>query len=153
MPTPNQWLTALGTQLDRRYWDLKKYDDYYRGDHKLQFASTKFREAFGTLFSEFADNFCELVVDAVEERLNVEGFRLGGAGNEADKDAWAMWQRNDLDAASQIAHTEALVKRESSVIVWMGDDGQPEITVEDPMEVVVAHDAARRRKRTAALKQ
>lgn len=153
MPTPEEWLTVLGKRLDARYWTLKRYDDYYRGDHRLQFASTKFREAFGSLFSEFSDNFCELVVDSVEERLNVEGFRLEGAGSAADKDAWDMWQRNDLDAASQIAHTEALVKRESAVIIWKGADGQPEITVEDPLEVIVATDSARRRVRTAALKR
>jgi hypothetical protein len=150
MPTPEEWLTTLGKRLDERYWTLKKFDDYYRGDHKLQFASTKFREAFGSLFSEFSDNFCELVVDAVEERLNVEGFRLGDS--QADKDAWDIWQRNNLDAESQIAHTEALVKRESSVIVW-SENGQPVITVEDPMEVVVSYSAQNRRQRTAALKR
>ncbi len=152
MATPEEWLTALGKRLDQRYWTLKKYDDYYRGDHRLQFASTKFREAFGSLFSEFADNFCELVVDSVEERLNVEGFRMG-TDTQADKDAWAIWQRNNLDAESQIAHTEALVKRESSVLVWRGDDGQPVITVEDPLEMVVAYSASNRRQRTAAMKR
>ena len=42
---------------------------YYDGEHPLQFATAKFREAFGNLFSAFADNWCEIVVDAPVERL------------------------------------------------------------------------------------
>jgi len=37
----------------------------------------------------------QLAVDAVEERLDLEG----SAGQEvlADDDLWAIWQRNDMD--------------------------------------------------------
>lgn len=157
MATAEEWRDALSKRMDARYWELRKFDDYYAGDHKLQFASTKFREAFGTLFSEFSDNFCELVVDAVEERLNVEGFRMG-TDAQADVDAWRIWQANGLDADSQIAHTEALIKGECAVIVspykseWPQDDA-PLITVEDPMEVIVATSPHNRRQRIAALKR
>lgn len=152
--TPEWWLERLERALDDRRKTLEGYRDYYEGRHPLAFASEKFRRAFGGLFSEFADNWCDLVVDAVEERLNVEGFRLGGAeSQESDQDAWAIWQRNQLDADSQIAHTEALINGEAYALVWAGPDGEPEITVEHPLEVILECEPGNRRRRAAALKR
>ncbi|HKY51058.1 MAG TPA: phage portal protein [Candidatus Limnocylindria bacterium] len=145
------WLERLDKELVARAAKLAEYDAYYRGDHKLAFASEKFRQAFGGLFRTFADNWCSLVVEAVEDRLNVEGFRLGEE-REGDRDAWEIWQRNQLDAESQIAHTEALIHGEAYALVWPGDDG-PDITVEHPNQVIVAYAAGARRERLAALKK
>jgi len=151
--TPLEWLAKLDKQLNRSQRALSIYDDYYEGRHPLAFATPKFRDAFGIAFREFADNWCDLVVDAVEERLNVEGFRLG-ANTEGDKRAWKIWQANQLDAESQLAHTEALINGRSYVLVWDGDTpGVPSITVEHPTEMVCATAAGNRRIRTAALKR
>ncbi len=49
------------------------------------------------------------LVDAHRERLHVQGIRIGDAP-EGDADAWRWWQENRLDAESQKAHTESLVK-------------------------------------------
>ena len=89
--SPLDIATQLLIKLQNREADLKKLQDYYDGRHRLAFSSQKFRNAFGGLFSAFADNWMPLVVDAVEERLNVEGFRYGD-DPDADKDAWAIWQ-------------------------------------------------------------
>jgi hypothetical protein len=149
--TPLWWVDRLATQLRERRPGIEKADAYYRGDHPLVFASEKFRIAFGGLFGGFADNWCELVVDAVEERLNVEGFRFGD-DRKGDRDAWAIWQRNGLDADSQIAHTEMLVCREAYALVWADDDGQAEVTIEHPSQTIVAYQAGSLRKRAAGLK-
>lgn len=147
--SPMWWLATLERDLDARWQDVAKYDDYYRGDHRLLFASSKFKEAFGDLFSAFADNWCPIVVDAVEERLNVEGFRFGD--ESGDGDAWDIWQRNGLDAMSQIAHTEALIAGEAYASVWSAD-GQPLVTIEHAGETIVKIDRATRL-RLAALKR
>lgn len=160
MATQDEALTLvrmLSTRLAARQAGITTADEYYRGDHPLAFASAKFQAAFGGLFGEFADNWCDLVVDATEERLNVTGFRFGvGTGAESDRaadgDAWQIWQTNQLDQDAQIAHTEALICGRSFVLVWADDDGQPEITVEHASQMIVAYQAGSRRKRTAALK-
>jgi len=150
--TPEYWLTRLNRELSVRRRDIARYDDYYEGKHPLLFASEKFRKAFGGLFRDFADNWCGIVIDAVEERLDVDGFRVGEEP-EADKDIWRIWQENALDAESQIAHTEALVAGEASVLVWPGKDpATPEITIEHASQMIVAFEAGSRRKRAAALK-
>src|SRR5688500_4182343 len=97
------WLRRLEKELDDRQASLKLYGDYYEGDHRLAFASEKFRVAFGTLFKEFADNWCPLVVDAVVERLQVVGFRFDPEDPSGDMEAWRIWQTNGLDADSEVA--------------------------------------------------
>lgn len=146
------WLLRLARELDERRDRLRVYQDYYAGNHPLAFASSKFQRAFGGLFDEFADNWCDLVVDAVEERLNVEGFRFG-EDTEGDTRAWSIWQRNLLDADSQLAHQEALINGMSYALVWGGEDDLAEITVEHPNEVIVARAPGNRRRRLAALKK
>ena len=149
--SPAWWFKNLSERLVARSTELQTLDDYYAGEHNLMFASPKFLEAFGGLFRELADNWCEVVVDAVEERMNVDGFRFGEE-LEADDDAWAIWQRNQLDADSQLINTDALVTGYAYALVWV-DDGQPKITGESPYQCIVAHAAGDRRKRTAGLKQ
>jgi hypothetical protein len=143
----------LDEHLVTRGRHIAVFDDYYEGRHRLGFATPKFREAFGSLFRELADNWCDLVVDAVEERLNVEGFRVGGQ-LEGDQQAWGLWQRNGFDAASQVAHTEALIHGIAYVMVGAGSGEAPaRLTVEHPSQTIVATDPGDRRRRLAGWKR
>jgi len=74
--TPEQWITRLWKRLDERTKRIQLFDDYYAGKQRLRFTTLKMRETFGNEFGSFADNFCLLVVDAIEERLKVTGFRV-----------------------------------------------------------------------------
>src|SRR5205085_2766869 len=84
--SPRWWLKRLCRELDARWDKMELFDRYYEGDHRIAYATAKFREAFGSLFSAFADNWCPIIVDASVERLVVEGFRFGG--EQADAKAW-----------------------------------------------------------------
>jgi hypothetical protein len=146
------WLNRLCAALDEQAERAIFYEAYYAGDHPMQFATAKFREAFGSLFSEFADNWCPVIVDSSVERLQVQGFRFGtGEDYEGDDAAWQIWQANELDADSISAHLEAIKTGTAYVIVDAGDP--PRITVEHPCEVIVAHEPGNRRLRVAALKR
>ena len=93
-----------------------------------------------------------LVVDAPGERLEVQGFRFGDA--EGDEDIWRrVWQANDLDAGSQLAHTEALMKGVAYALVEPQADGVPVVTIEDALDCVVEVAPKDRRERVAALKR
>jgi hypothetical protein len=150
--TVGYWLNRLSIELDVQAALARLFDDYYAGRHPLQFATSKFRETFGSLFAEFADNWCPVVVDSSAERLAVQGFRFGGKETyEGDADAWEIWQANGLDADSGVAHTEAIKTGHAYIIVDIGEP--PRITVETPHEVIVATEPGNRRKRVAALKR
>jgi hypothetical protein len=151
--TAEEWRQRLDIQLTERLPRVNLYSRYYDGEHRLQFATSKFREAFGELFEAFATNWCGLVVDVAVERLQVQGFRFGD--DLADEDAWSIWQANRLDAQSIIGHTEA-VKAETAYLLVAPpreSGGQPRITVEHPRQVFVEHDPADRSLRLAALKK
>jgi hypothetical protein len=152
-------VNSLEKSLDARGPELEQLDAYYQGRQPLMLATDKWRGLFARLFRGFSDNFLALVVDAVEERLTVQGFRMGAnKDTKADEDAWRIWQTNQLDAWSQVAHTEALVKATSYIGVspfrseWPADDC-PLITIEDACEVIVRGSSMQRGKRLSALKK
>lgn len=147
--SPRDWLKILCRRLDAQMYRVAIPEAYYNGDHPLQFATSKFKEAFGNLFSAFADNWCPIVVDAPVERLQIIGFQYGQG---IDSDAWNIWQRNALDVESVIAHTEA-GKCGVSYLLVDPNEGDPRITIEHAAQCVVATDPGDRRRRLAALKR
>jgi hypothetical protein len=150
--SPEWWLARLLARLEARRLHLETFEAYYDGHQPLAFASQKFRDAFGSRFREFSSNFMSLVVDAPGERLEVQGFRF--RDTEGDEDIWRrVWQENDLDAGSQLAHTEALMKGVAYALVEPQADGVPVVTIEDPLDCVVEVAPKDRRERVAALKR
>lgn len=150
--SPLWWLTELEPRLQAQAVDAQHYLDYYDGEQPIgDFATRDYREVFRTLIRDVCDNWMPIVVDAVEERLHVEGFRFGDDA-QGDGAAWAIWQRNSLDADSEIVHNVALTAGLASVMVWPDADGLAEVTIEHPTQVYVATEPGRRRKRAAALK-
>lgn len=150
--SPAAHLRALLQKLDRRSPIMRLWDSYYEGDQPLAFASEKFRDAFGGRFRAFSSNFCALVVDGTRERMEVTGFSMANA--RSAKRLWRLWQDNDMDAQSQLAHTEALVKGLAYALVEPDPlGGTPIITIEDPLDAVTLADPRNRRKRMAGLKR
>jgi hypothetical protein len=160
MATPLDWLNKLYAGLSARQPHMQLMDAYYRGDHPLPFLTkahnAKMRDEFRQLLDDSRSNFMRLVVDAVEERLRVDGFRLSASADAvADQDSWDIWQANQMDASSQSAFTEALVKGVSYLSVWddVDGDGFADISVEDPTETIVGYaPGSNFRVRAAALK-
>jgi hypothetical protein len=152
--TPAAWLEVLLQQLDSEQPKVKLYKRYRDGDHDLRYATAKFRQAFGGMFNEFSDNWCELIVDAPNERLHVKGFRLGSTPL-ANKAAWAIWQANNLDTASTMVHREAITCSKAYWLVEPVRAGEtyPRVTPEDPSCCTVITDPSDRRIRLAALKR
>lgn len=144
--SPDWWLRRLTRRLQNRAAVCDSFYRYYEGDQPLAFASSKFNAAFGARYRRLPANFMPLVIDAERERLIVQGFRFGK--NDADRGVWRIWQDNQLDAESQIAHEIALTKGTAYAMVAPG----PTITIEDPSETIVETAPGNRRTRLAALK-
>lgn len=157
---PLWWLNVLENRLLQRQATMKKWDDYYAGNHPLPFLTeahrAKMQREFRQLLEESRSNFMRLVVDAVDERMVVDGFRLSAESDAtADADAWSLWQANGMDAQAQTAILEALIKGVSYLSVWddLDQDGYADIAVEDPRETIVAYvPGSNYRRRAAALK-
>ena len=155
--SPLWWLSKLESELATRQPYMQMFDNYYKGDHPLPFLTqahdSKMHSEFRKLLDDSRANFMRLVVDTVEERLLVEGFRLSAEEDPvADKPSWDIWQANKMDAEAPAAFIEALVKGVSYLSVWAGDP-YPSIAVEDPTQTIVGYvPGSNFRQRAAALK-
>jgi hypothetical protein len=98
-------------------------DAYYRGRQRL--------EQLGLAIPPELRRFLTIVawpgtyVDALSERITLEGFELPDA-TEADDDLWRIWQENNLDRESKLAHLEALKFGQAFIVIGAGDADNPD---------------------------
>ncbi|MCZ4097319.1 MULTISPECIES: phage portal protein [unclassified Streptomyces] len=150
--TPVEWLIYLQGRLSTRLAQIRRYADYYEGRQStMPFSQSLYNTAFGDAFRDWSDNFCGLIVDSVNERLAVEGFRMT-SDPDADQDAQQIWLRNDMTVQSSGAHLDAMLHGESYAIVWAGVDGEPIISCESAEHVIVQYRAGSRTEIEAAAK-
>lgn len=102
---------------------LKKYDEYYSGQQPLAFISPDVRAQVGDRIPEIVLNVPRVVVGAIEERLDVQGFSVA-SNRTADETLRKVWNENDLDEWSQLEHIEALKHGIAFATVW-ADDSLP----------------------------
>lgn len=115
-------------------------DRYYSGSQPLAFLHPSVRAATAGRLTNMVINWPRIIVGAVEERLNIEGFRIAG-DDQPIPELWRVWQANGLDRASGLAHLDALIHGRSYAIVWAGrDERTPRITVETSREMTVTYD-------------
>lgn len=97
-------------------------DRYYAGEHDLAFATDKFKNAFGTLFREFALNLCPAICDAVRDKLRVTGFSVesepANAATDIARECRRIWLTNRMGTRAGEVHKEALKSGDAYVIVW-----------------------------------
>lgn len=121
---------------------LHGYLDYYRGVHRLKFASDEFREYHLARYEGFTDNWCAPVIDATAERLRTFGIRLGDDTREADKDFQRVMDANDGERGLGEAIRVTLAAGRAYGRVWGNpdDDGTPRVTYEHPEFCTIAYD-------------
>ncbi|GFH34300.1 phage portal protein [Streptomyces pacificus] len=139
--TELEWLKHLIRCHDGEKPDLRLLDSYYEGEQPLSYLAPELEAEMDARIRQVVVNWPQLVVDSLEERLDVEGFRFPGEA-EADGELWRIWQANRLDAGSHQGHLDALAMRRAYVIVGAREDDPdtPLITVESAMDVFAEHD-------------
>jgi hypothetical protein len=147
------WRAAAERHLDAQVARVMRYQAYFDGEEAIPvILDTTERHAFRAFLREAGANWCELVANAVAERLQVVGFRFAGTGGD---DAWAIWQANQMDADAELVQSDALVCGSSFVHV-QPDPGNPsgvEMTAESPREATVLYEPGSRRRRAAGYKR
>lgn len=126
--------------LRRETPQLVKNDNYFEGEQPLRFLSGELQEQLGSRIAELVVNLPRFAVDAYEQRLDIEGFRIGG-NESSDDELWKIWQYNDGDLLSQQVHREGLALARAYTIVGEGDADVPLITAESPFEAIHEDDA------------
>jgi hypothetical protein len=136
---PDPWVLVGGGGLADPY-TYEQLDRYYSGRQPLSFLPPDVAQATMGRLRPLLINWPRLVIDTIEERLDVEGFRFGN-DLPADSRCWEIWQANNLDECSQQCHLEALLHARSYVLVWVDeiDNSQPRITVESSQQMSVVY--------------
>lgn len=116
-------------RLSDRIPAMNKYRDYYSGEQTLVFGTTQFQTEFGTIFKGFKDNWTKVVVDAIANRLEIEGFAITEElADDSDTEAndkeelarliWTVLARNKFNEQQDDLWNGALVEGRSSLIIW-----------------------------------
>lgn len=151
LPTSEQdWVTYLAAIHDQELRELKQFNNEYELKTPRAYMHPEIFREIGDRLQQVIIAWPQLVVDAIEERLDVEGFRLPDSG-DADDDMWRVWQANDLDEGSQLAHVDALVMKRAYLAVGTSEDDPdtPLVTCESPLEVYADIDPRTRGVRAA----
>jgi len=101
------------------------YAAYYDGEHRLAFATEKWKTTFAALFRSLTDNLCEIVVDAPAERLQITGFGVEAGASAVPTRAAEIWQANRMDVRAGFVHREALRAGDGYLLVWPNEIGEP----------------------------
>jgi len=155
---PFDEVARLAKALDQRAVQVREWDAWYVGDHPLPLpppntaaaTDVEAKRAFENMARVGVLNFLSPVVDAPAAKLTLEGF----SGDEGPaREAWEAFRRCEFDADASLVHASALRTGQGFATAWVGEDGRPEFTVEDPEQCIVAYEAGSRRKRRSALKR
>jgi len=147
--TEESFISSLRNTLVSSRLTTQHLDEYYEGAHKLEQLGLQIPpelEAFSVVL-----NWPRTTVDAVERRLDVQGFRAGDG--KPDSSLWDVWQYNNMDERASFAHTDALALSRSYVCIGTNENDRnfPLITVESPYEMIALRDP-RTHRVTAALR-
>ena len=145
-----KWLRDAADMGADRCSRYRLYQEFYDGNRgaKLRDRAKKYLEQNRVPFTE---NFCDVVVDSLAERLNVIGFTSSEAttalvdGKEVTEDPFGSlaeewWQRNRMDAVQKTVHVQALMKGDEYVIVeWSEELGRPRFLRQRQHQVKVCY--------------
>ena len=151
--TADEWVAYLARVHEAQKPGLEELNRYYEGQQPLSYIHPELLEELGEQLKQVVINWPRLVVDALEERLDVEGFRYAD-DEAAAEDLWKIWQANGMDEQSQQAHVDALTMRRAFLTVGTNekDAATPLVPVESPLQMHVDWDPRTRAVR-AALKR
>jgi hypothetical protein len=136
-------LRAMGYGLSQERPAFDKFDSYMANAPvtPMGYIAPEVAAEVGNRLSPVIANYPGLVVSAIENRLDVQGFRMGPQAG-ADSGLWDLWCDNGMELAAQQAHVAALTYGRCPVIVWSaGELGSVRISVESPRQVAVQYDA------------
>lgn len=143
-----QLVGRLQYKLSEANRKLAVLDDYYNAEQAMTTLGISLPPELAGLRTVLG--WPRTAVDAVQDRLDVDGFRYPELV-DADTAMWEIWQRNNLDLEAPLGFLDALIHGRSHLVVSAGDGdgGPPLVTVESAKNLAYEWDARRRAVRAA----
>ena len=135
--------------------EMDKHRAYFDGDQPLTYSTEIFQATFGEAFEGFSDNWCKVVVNAVNDRLKLLGFDFEDDDNfDKAKEIWAAMKANDIDEQQIDLHEGTMVEGQAYIIVWPGEEeGTVRLDWQPGQLVRIFYDPDNRRKALWAVKR
>lgn len=138
LPASSSDMALLLADLKVHRPTYRTYRDYYDGKQPIEFAGEKLQGAFGDHLAELTCNRVAPAIDAVADRLYIQGFT--SASGAKNTKAEEIWQRNDMDRGHGELHIEALSAGDGYLLVWPDADGQAKMYVQRAEWIAVDFD-------------
>src|SRR5690606_32916707 len=114
MVTYEKQVTELSSLLSGQLMDLEESAEYYDACYRLETIGLAAPPEMRVL--SHVVGWPRMYLDSLEERLDVEGFRLAGQSRQI-QEMWDWWQANNMDEESCLAHRVAFIYGRSEVTV------------------------------------
>lgn len=143
-------VTRLASQVLAKRFSMELHNAYYEGTFRVPNLGVSIPPQMRNLRTTLG--WPRIAVDALDERLNLRGFRYP-ASNDLDDGLMDIWTSNDMVSESSMAHIDALVFGAGIVAIGTNADNPdiPLLTVESPLDFALDWDA-RTRQLTAAFR-
>ena len=143
-------VTRLAAKVTSRRYSMELHNAYYEGTFRVPNLGVSIPPQMRNLRT--ALGWPRIAVDALDERLNLRGFRYPDS-NDLDAGLMDIWRANDMVSESSMCHVDALVFGAGIVAIGTNADTPevPILTVESPLDFAIDWDA-RRREMTAAFR-
>jgi len=96
---------------------LTKLWQYYDGDQPLRYSTQRLQSVFNMIDVRFCMNWCEVVVNAVLDKLVLKRFVVSGNKGLTQK-LNDLWLATEMKLSDDDVHLAMLVTGEAFVIVW-----------------------------------
>ena len=140
-PVGESLMRGIQQQSDDRRQDYEVARNYYNGEHDV--ALTDRLKKFLPPRLQFRDNFMNVVVDTLAERLKVLGFEI--ENEVAGEWVWDLWNSNRMDYTQGVIHTETVMLGDSYILCdWDEVRERPRWTHQMAEMIIPHYDEARR---------
>jgi len=129
--------------IDANKWNqLHRWDRYQRGEFEQPYLPSVNHSAIASEYADLLSRsdlpICNLIVSAVVDRCQVDGFRSPDSG-VIDDVVWEWWQASKMDSRQALAYTDAMVFGDGYVSITPNGD-MPKFSIESPLNVSVEFD-------------
>ena len=140
-PVAESLMRWIQQQSDDRRQDYEVARNYYNGEHDV--ALTDRLKKFLPPRLQFRDNFMNVVVDTLSERLKVIGCEI--ENEVAGEWVWDLWNSNRMDYTQGVIHTETVMLGDSYILCdWDEVHERPRWTHQMAEMIIPHYDEARR---------
>lgn len=147
--SPDWWRERLISSLMARNARAEELNAYYLGTYPPPVIASRYSDAYRNLIALARTPWARLIVDTINERLRLQGVRLGDP--RAEEMVWDAMRANYMDADQSTVHAEALITGTGYVSTWFSDRGAV-VRPESSREVVHETTPGNPRDVAAALK-